>query len=215
MKHTAKSITYITGLIAAGLMAANTARAADTTTATTPALSSKGASFVKEASTGNESEIALAQLAQQKAQNPEVKNLAQMLQQEHQQSQEKLQAIASAHGIALDQTPGWSQRHTQSKLAKLNGSDFDQQYTKDMLEDHVTDIKKFQKASQQVEDTDVKQHAQDTLPHLQKHLQAAESAAKSAGVDPATITSITKDVPAMGGTGENQETGRGTGEKQP
>ncbi len=215
MKYSNKYInmTRITGgLIIAGLLAINRAGAADTTA--TP-LSSKGASFVKEAAAGNQAEIALAQLAQQKAQNPEIKNLAQMLQEDHQKAQEKLQTIAQAHGITLDTDPGWSQRRAQSKLEKLNGAEFDQQYAKDMLEDHVTDIKKFQKASQSIEDADVKQYAQEMLPHLETHLQHAESAAKSAGVEQSTITSITKDVPAgIGGTGENQESSHGASQQQ-
>jgi len=212
MKYSTKYMTRITGgLIVAGLLAASRAGAADTTA---NSLSSKGASFVKEASAGNQSEIALAQLAQQKAQNPEIKNLAQMLQQDHQQAQEKLQTIAQAHGLTLDTSPTFTQRRAQSKLEKLNGAEFDQQYAKDMLEDHVTDIKKFQKASQNIEDADVKQFAQQTLPTLQTHLQHAETAAKSAGVDESTITSLTKNVPAgIGGTGENQESGQGAGQK--
>jgi putative membrane protein len=215
MKYSVKSMTRIaSGLIVAGLLAASRAGAADT--ATTSSLSSKGASFVKEASEGNQSEIALAQLAQQKAQNPEIKSLAQMIQQDHQQAQEKVQTIAQAHGITLDQKPTWSQRRTQAKLEKLTGAEFDQQYAKDMLEDHVSDIKKFQKATQTVEDADVKQYAQDTLPHLEAHLQHAEAAAKSAGVDQSTISSITKNLPAsVGGTGENQESGRGAAGQQP
>ena len=204
------NITHIAGsLIVAGLLAAGRAGAADTS------LSSKGASFVKEAAAGNQPEIALAQLAQQKAQNAEVKNLAQMLQQDHQKSLEKLQTIAQTHGLTLDTSPGFMQRRAQSKLEKLNGAEFDQQYSKDMLEDHVADIKKFQKAAQSIEDSDVKQFAQETLPTLQSHLTKAESAAKSAGVDQSTITSLTKNVPAgIGGTGENQESGRGAGEKR-
>jgi putative membrane protein len=198
------------GLIVAGLLAAGRAGAADTT------LSSKASSFIKDASEGNQAEITLAQLAQQKSQSPEIKNLAQMLQQDHQQAQEKLQNIAQAHGLALDQTPTWSQRRAQAKLEKLNGTDFDQQYAKDMLEDHVTDIKKFQKASQTIEDADVKQYAQETLPTLQTHLEHAKSAAKSVGVDDSTISSITKSLPeAVGGTGENQESGRGAGQQRP
>ena len=215
MSYTNKSITRITGaLVIAGLLAVSRAGAADTSG--TPALSSKGASFLKEASAGNQSEIALAQLAGQKGQNAEIKSLAQMIQQDHQQAQEKLQTIAQAHGVTLDTNPGWSQRRAQSKLEKLNGADFDQQYAKDMLEDHVTDIKKFQKASQTIEDADVKQYAQESLPTLQKHLQHAESAAKSVGVDESTISSITKGLPeAVGGAGENQESGRGAGQQKP
>jgi putative membrane protein len=212
MKYSSKNITRIAGsLIVAGLLAAGQASAADTTTSGNANLSSKGSSFVKEAAEGNQSEIALAQLAQQKAQNPEVKNLADMLQKDHQQAQEKLQTIAQAHSVTLETSPTFTQKRAQSKLEKLTGAEFDQQYAKDMLEDHVKDIKKFQKASANVEDTDVKQYAQEMLPKLQTHLQHAESAARSAGVDESTITSITKNTPgAMGGTGENQESTHGT-----
>jgi len=146
-------------------------------------LSSKGASFVKEAAAGNQSEIALAQLAQQKAQNPEIKSLAQLIQQDHQQAQEKLQKpsrwptasrstrIRAGASVARKQTGGnWPARISTSN------------YAKDMLEDHVTDIKKIpEKASEAVEDSDVKQYAAETLPRLQAHLQHAEAACQIRG----------------------------------
>jgi len=215
MKYSAKNIASIAGsFMIAGLLAAS---AGDTTTGNTDnaKLSSKGASFIKEASAGNQSEIALAQLAQTKAQNPEIKTVAEMLQKDHQQAQEKLQTLAQAHSVTLDTTPSWTARRTQSKLEKLSGAEFDQQYAKDMLEDHATDIKKFQKASQNVEDSDVKQYASEMLPKLQEHLQHVASAAKSAGVDQSTISSYTKDMPgAVGGTGENNESSHGAGRNQ-
>src|SRR5579862_2856158 len=137
MKYTIKYLKNIVGgFIIAGSLGAGHVIAADTS-----AISSKASDFIKDASLGNQSEITMAELAQQKSQNSDVKDLAQMLQQDHQQAQAKLQNIAQAHGVALDQTPGWSQRRAQSKLEKLSGADFDQQYAKDMLEDHVTDIK--------------------------------------------------------------------------
>jgi len=213
MKYSNKQMTHIVGgLIIAGLLAVGRVGAADASST----ISSKASDFIKAASLGNQSEIAMAQLAQQKAQNPAVKELAQMIRQDHQQAQEKVQALAQTHGITLDQTQGWSERRAQSKLEKLNGADFDQQYSKDMLEDHVADIKKFQKASQQLQETDVRQYAQDTLPTLQKHLQHTEAAARSAGVDQSTITSITKSMPeSVGGVGDKPESGHGAGEQQP
>lgn len=207
--HSSKTMTRLAGgLIVAGLLAATRAGAADTS------LSDKGSDFIKEASQGNQAEISMAQLAEQKSQSSEIKNLAQMLEQDHQQAQQKLQAIAQTHSVTLDTNPSWSERRAQSKLEKLNGADFDQQYAKDMLEDHVTDIKKYQKAAANIQDTDVKDYAQNCLGTLQNHLQHAESAAKSVGVDQSTITSITKKLPAMGGTGENQENSSGTGTTQ-
>jgi putative membrane protein len=138
-----------------------------------------------------------------------------MIQKDHQQAQEKLQTIAQAHSVTLDTTPTWTQKREQGKLEKLSGAEFDQQYTKDMLEDHATDIKKFEKASQNIEDTDVKQYAQQTLPTLQTHLQHTASAAKSVGVDESTISSYTKDMPgAMGGAGEKNESSRGAGQNK-
>lgn len=214
MKCSSKNMLRIAGgLVVAGLMVAGQAGAADTST-TGSQLSSKDTSFLKEASMGNQAEITLAQMAQQKAQNPEVKNLAQMIEQDHQQAQQKLQTIAQANGVTLEEKPTFSQRRTQSKLEKLSGADFDQQYAKDMIEDHVSDIKKFQKASEKLENSDLKQYAQETLPTLQKHLETAKSAAKSAGVDEATISSLTKNMPAMGGTGENEESSHGMGGQQ-
>lgn len=207
MKYSTKYMTRIAGgLIVAGLLAAGRAGAADTS------ISSKGAAFVKDAAAGNQAEIATAQLAQEKSQNPEVKNLAQMIQQDHQQAQEKLQTIAQNHGVTLPQSGTWSERREQSKLNKLSGADFDQQYAKDMVEDHVKDIKSFQKASQNIEDSDVKEYAQTCLSTLEKHLSHAEAAAKSVGVDDATISSLTKGLPEdVGGTGQSQESGRGMG----
>lgn len=206
MKYSATILTRIVGgLIVAGFLAAGRAGAADTS------LSHEASSFIKEASEGNQGEIAMAQLAEQKTENPEVKQLAQMIQNDHQQAQEKLQTIAQAHGVRLDQGLTWSQKRAQGKLEKLTGPDFDQQYTKNMLEDHVTVLNKFQKASEKIQEADVKQYAQENIPKLQEHLQHAETAAKAVGVDPGTISSITSKAPAMGGAGGDQGMGRGAG----
>jgi putative membrane protein len=186
-------------------MAAVSAGAADT------ALSHKAASFIKEASEGNQGEIAMAQLAQQKSQNQEIKSLAEMIQNDHQQSQEKLQALAQTHGVTLDQGLTFSQKREQGKLEKLSGADFDQQYAKNMLEDHVSDIKSFQKAANKLEESDVKQFAEENIPVMQKHLEHAKMAAKAVGVDDATISSIMSKAPAMGGAGENGEMQHGGG----
>lgn len=206
MKYSTRN--FAAGLVLAGLLAAGRAAAADTS------LSHEATSFIKEASEGNQGEIAMAQLAQQKSQNPEIKQLAEIVQNDHLQAQEKLQTIAATHNVTLNQGLTYSQKRSQAKLEKLSGTDFDQQYAKDMLENHANDLKKFQKASEKIQEADVKQYAEDNIPKLQEHLKKAETAAKAVGVNPATISSYTSKAPAMGGTGEqNQEQhGQGTGQ---
>jgi predicted outer membrane protein len=55
----------------------------------------------------NKAEVELGQFAQQKAQNPEVKEFAQMLVKDHQQAIQKLQALAGTQGAAGNaQRPG-------------------------------------------------------------------------------------------------------------
>lgn len=208
MKNSARSFACIAGLIAAGLLAAGSAGAADNN------LSRKAQSFLKEASEGNQGEIALAQLAQQKSQNLEIKNLAQMIESDHQQAQEKLQTLAQAHGVRLSQGLTYSQKREQAKLQKLSGADFDQQYAKDMLQGHVDNLNKFQKAAQQIQESDIKQFAEENIPVLQKHLGHAETAAKAVGVDQGTISSIVSKAPAMGGANEKSESGHGMGQQK-
>src|SRR5262249_3216155 len=118
----------------------------------------------------------------------------------------KLETIAQAHGLKLDEGLTHSEKREQGKLEKLSGTDFNQQFSKDMLEGHVANIKKFDKAARDVEEPDVKQFAQETLPVLKSHLNHSETVARASGVDQATITSITKSLPAgVGGTSEKQE----------
>lgn len=208
MKYSAQNLARVaSSLVVVGLLTAGRAIAADSS------LSHDASSFIKEASEANQGEIALAQLAEEKSKNPEIKQLAQMIQSDHQQSQEKLQTIAQAHGVALSEGLTWSQKRAQGKLEKLTGADFDQQFAKDMLEGHANNLNKFQKASQTVQETDVKQFAQDTIPKLQEHLHMAETAAKAVGVDPSTISSYTSKAPAMGGSSEpnEQQGGQGMG----
>lgn len=210
MKYSTHHLTRIgAGLVIAGLLVAVRAGAADTS------LSRGATDFVKDASDANHAEISMAQLAEQKAQNPEIKNLAQMIANDHQMNENKLEKIAQADGVALPQGLTWSEKRQEGKLDKLTGADFDQQYAKDMLEDHVTDLNKFQKASEKIQDPQVKQYAEDTLPVLQKHLEHAETAAKAVGVDPSTISSITSKAPAIGGTAEPLQRGTGQGSGQP
>jgi putative membrane protein len=178
----------------------------NTTTSTSPDINSNGTEktshrakeFIKDAAQANSSEIALSELAQSKAMNSDVKQLAQMMVNDHQQNLQKLQGIAQARGIAVDQSLDWVNQHEVNRLQKAKEGDFDKDYTKLMLKDHVKAIKMFTKAADDVKEQDVKEYAANTLPKLREHLRHAEDAARAAGLDDSTVNSIVKDVPAGG-----------------
>lgn len=166
--------------------------------------------FLREAVEGNLAEVALAQVAERKSQNSEVKQFAQMLRQDHEQANQQLQPIAQAHGVAVTQSLNPKHQKKLDQFQNLSGSEFDKQYVTDMLKDHQKEIAKYESASQQVKETDVQQYAQTTLPKLRQHLQHATQTAQAIGIDQSTISSILKRTPgSMGGTGESSSSESG------
>jgi len=159
-------------------------------------LSHRAKDFLKEAGQANQTEIAMTNVAENKSQNAQVKDLAGMIRTDHEQNYAQLQMIARNHGITLDAKLDMLNQHEVNRLQKANDADFDKEYTKVMLKDHVKCIKRFDKAASDMEEQDVKQYAQSTVPALRRHLLKSEEAARSAGVDESTITSILKGLPS-------------------
>jgi putative membrane protein len=170
----------------------NNAPAADTDTSK---VSHKAKEFLKEAGQANQTEIAMSNVAESKSQNSAVKDLARMMRNDHQQNYAQLQTIALARGVTLEAAPDFMNQREINRLQKANDADFDKEYTKVMLKDHVKCIKRFDKAATEIEEQDVKQYAQSTLPALRRHLQHSENAARAAGLDESTISTILKDLP--------------------
>jgi hypothetical protein len=68
-------------------------------------------------------------------------------------------------------------------LEKKQGADFDREFIKHALKEHKKDISKFEKASRDSEDTDLRSFAANTLPKLRAHQMEAERLARSLGID--------------------------------
>lgn len=131
--------------------------------------------FVKKASQGGMAEVKMGELAQQRAQSPEVKEFAQHLVSEHQQANNELQQLAQTKGMKVETEVGAKQKQTLNRLAKLNGQEFDKKFIEAVVKDHEDDVKDFKKQSEKGKDADIKNWAQQTLPALEKHLQMAKS----------------------------------------
>ena len=60
-------------------------------------------------------------------------------------------------------------------IASKNGTEFDREYARMMVEDHQKDIAAFEREASSGSDPDVKAFAMETLPTLRAHLQAAQT----------------------------------------
>ncbi|HEY3853744.1 MAG TPA: DUF4142 domain-containing protein [Verrucomicrobiae bacterium] len=159
-------------------------------------ISHRAKEFLKDAAQANQMEISLGDIALEKSQNKDVRDLAQTLRTDHQMNFSQLQPLARGYGVELDASLSMMNKHTVSHLQKANDADFDKEYTTAMIKDHVACIKSFDKAVADVQEQDIRQYAQNTLPTLRGHLMKAEKAARAAGVDQDKISSLLKELPS-------------------
>jgi len=134
--------------------------------------------FVTKAAESGQDEIALAQLALEHATNPDVKQFAQHMIDDHTQANQQLMTIASEKNVKLDQDDATKDR-TYRKLSKATGNDFDREFVSQMVDEHEKDVKLFEKESQHAKDPEVRQFASSTLPTLRQHLQQVQQLQQS------------------------------------
>ena len=141
--------------------------------ATALAASKADEGFLKDAIQGNLAEVQMGELAQQKGQSDAVKSYGQMLVTDHSANNEKAKQLAGQVGVTPPSEPSAKQKADYDELGKLSGAAFDRKFTKMMVMDHKKDIAEFKREAAKKSDS-VAQFASDTLPVLQKHLDAAK-----------------------------------------
>jgi putative membrane protein len=161
-------------------------------------------SFARQALQSGEKEVAMAKLAKDKASNAEVKQLAEMIVQDHERVNEQLRLIlndgrsttpsapgqrseqpgtgspqAGQPGAAppADVSPGAAptQSEEYKKLEGLSGGEFDSAFLSTMVEGHEKSIELYQQATNELGDGAAKKLAEETLPKIRDHLQQAKS----------------------------------------
>lgn len=141
-------------------------------------------SFISKGMEGDQSEIQMGQLAQQKSQSNDVKQLAQKLVNDHTQMDEKwFKPLAKQMNVSEPKGPSKKDKKMVEKMQALSGADFDTQYLTMMVKDHKKDLKEFQDEANSAQDLNVKQVAQQGASVISQHLQLIEQVAKNHNID--------------------------------
>jgi len=149
------------GIVAIGL--AGAVRAADTNvTGEGSSLSDKDKTFMKKAAKGGMMEVAMGQLAEQKAQSDDVKSFGKRMVTDHSKANDELKSIASKKGFQLP---------TKEHTAKWTS---DKAYMDMMVQDHEKDLAEFKEQASSGSDPDLKKFADDTAKMVQEHLDLAK-----------------------------------------
>lgn len=130
--------------------------------------------FAKEAARGGQFEVNLGNVAQSNSKNAPVQQFGQHMVADHTKAGQDLQAIAARKGATLPADLTSHQQKEIDKLSKLTGPEFDKAYMAVMVRAHKMDEKLFTKASEDVQDGDLKAFAGNTLTIVQSHLKMAE-----------------------------------------
>ncbi len=138
------------------------------------ALSSSDKEFLRKSAQDSLLEYASAQLAVQKAQNPQVVQYALRLMDDHAQYNKQLMQLARQKQVELPVTLDKEGSSKLRRLMRLQGSQFDRQYTQETAQANQSDVQDLQRASSSIKDPDIQSFIAQTLPVQQQHLQLAQ-----------------------------------------
>lgn len=129
----------------------------------------KEAQFVVDVVASNYGELKLARLAQQKASNSELKDVAKMLEKDHSAVLSDLKTLASNKGITLPTEENGDSKDKLKELTDVKASEFDKEWCETLMDTHKTSISKFENAANDVSDPGLKSFIDTVLPKLRTH----------------------------------------------
>ena len=139
-----------------------------------PQLSPVDQQFAMQAGASDQFEIQSSQLALQMSHNARVRTYAQNMVDAHTKTTQQLTQLGSTKGMTMQPE---LQPEQQKMLADLkamkSGRAFDRAYLHDQVVGHQAAVTTFQNEVANGSDADMKTFAQQTLPTIQSHLDAA------------------------------------------
>ena len=138
----------------------------------TSALAAPPRLFLRDAGMGDNSEIELGRLAEQRGASPAAKDAGRMLQRDHSASKEAAAPLLRRFNVPPPAGVKPEARAEMRRLQGLRGRAFDAEFARFSVAEHQKDIAKFQ-AQARTGDRDTAAYARSQLPVLRHHLQMA------------------------------------------
>lgn len=138
-------------------------------------ISKEDSSMMRSMAKSNIAEIQLAGLAQAISENQIIHKYAQRMLNDHGKMLKQLKAIASAGNVVMPGGPDEEHVTAARQLALMKGNDFDQKFLAHAgIDAHQKSYELYLDVSKRAENTDLKNHAADTVKAISQHLKLAE-----------------------------------------
>ena len=144
---------------------------------------SQDSKLIFQMASSNIMEVRLGQMAQQKASNAAVKQFGQQMATDHTNLENQLTGLVSKNGTNFQPAMSKENEAEVSRLEKLSGAQFDQQYMTSMIQHHQQDISTLQSQSQSAKSGEARQMITASLPVLQQHLTMATQVGGQVGAN--------------------------------
>jgi len=135
--------------------------------------------FLVKAANAGMAEVRLGEIASEKGVNKKVKELGEMMVKDHGAGNAAVKSLAAPRNISLPAMVDEDEQKMIDDLSAKKGKDFDKAYIKQMIKDHENAIDLFKNAVDKVNDTEVRNFANNTLPKLQMHLESFKEVEKT------------------------------------
>ena len=145
-------------------------------------LSPQDKEFVKASGSGGMLEVRLGQYASDNAGSDDVKKFGEHMVGDHTKTNMELHTVATQVPIEIPYSLSEDDQKVLDRLEKLKGTEFDEAYVAQMIEDHEKDVAAFQKEVSDGSLIAVKAFAEKTLPILKHHLEMAKELQKKMGL---------------------------------
>jgi len=144
---------------------------------------SQDSKLIFQMASSNIMEVRLGQMAQQKASNAAVKQFGQQMVTDHTNLENQLTGLVSKNGTNFQPAMSKENEAEVSRLDKLSGAQFDQQYMTSMIQHHQQDISTLQSQSQSAKSGEARQMIAASMPVLQQHLTLATQVGGQVGAN--------------------------------
>ena len=175
---TAVTVSAAGFALGSGLLVGTLPAGAATVTAsgqTRAAAAQQDASWAQATAQTDLAEIAIGNLAEQRAQHSATKMMAQVTISDHTKALASLKQVASQAGITLPTAPSTTQQSQAAQLKSVASSQFDATYDSIQIKGHELSISQTRTELADGSSSAVKGNAQAYLPVAEKHLQMAET----------------------------------------
>ncbi|MGH9646983.1 MAG: DUF4142 domain-containing protein [Bryobacteraceae bacterium] len=132
-------------------------------------LSADDRNFILAAERSGVHEVQMGMLGIERGTNSDLKVYAQHMLDDHTLSNAEIEALARVKGVRLPNPA--STDPAVVKLSALSGPDFDREFVRQEIDNHLRNLAEFEKEDQSAaSDPDIKGFAHSTLPKIRAHL---------------------------------------------